>query len=112
MPQRGRVKFRLRSARRRWGFPRRLQFGRRAALPSVALKEQNNALSAGLEPVLPPRRNQTWPVLATFNGLEVRVAESETEIAAAQHLRYRVFYEEMSAIPTPQMRAQRRDFDK
>ena len=112
MLQRGRVKFRLRSARRRWGFPRRLQFGRRTALPSVALKEQSTALSAALEPVLPPRRNQAWPVLATFNGLEVRVAESESEIAAAQHLRYRVFYEEMSAIPTPQMRAQRRDFDK
>jgi putative hemolysin len=78
----------------------------------VALKEPSTALAAGLEPALPPRRKQAWPVLATFNGLEVRVAESETEIAAAQHLRYRVFYEEMSAIPTPQMRAQRRDFDK
>jgi len=40
------------------------------------------------------------------------VAESAAEIEAAQQLRYRVFYEEMSAIPTPQMRAQRRDFDK
>ncbi len=64
------------------------------------------------ESVSPPRRSLAWPVLATFGRLEVRVAESEHEIEAAQHLRYRVFYEEMSAIPTPQMRAQRRDFDK
>jgi putative hemolysin len=41
-----------------------------------------------------------------------RIAETEYEIEAAQRLRYRVFYEEMSAIPTPQMRGQRRDFDK
>src|SRR5262249_28489341 len=109
MPARSRVKFRLRSARRRWGFPRPLQFGRRGAL--VAVPEQSQT-AAGREPASPPHRRPTWPVLAAFGGLEVRVAESEPEIAAAQHLRYRVFYEEMSAIPTPQMRAQRRDFDK
>lgn len=43
--------------------------------------------------------------------LEVRLAASEEEIAAAQALRYRVFYEEMGARPTPAMAARRRDFD-
>jgi L-ornithine Nalpha-acyltransferase len=53
-----------------------------------------------------------WPVLAISGTLEVRLAETEHEVEAAQRLRYRVFYEEMSAIPTPQMREERRDFDK
>jgi putative hemolysin len=53
-----------------------------------------------------------WPVLASAGALEVRLAETEPEVEAAQRLRYRVFYEEMSAIPSPAMREQRRDFDK
>jgi putative hemolysin len=53
-----------------------------------------------------------WPVLASAGHLELRLAETETEIEAAQKLRYRVFYEEMSAVPTPQMRAEARDFDR
>lgn len=44
-------------------------------------------------------------------ALEVRLADSEAEIDAALALRYRVFYEEMSAKPTPEMAARRRDFD-
>lgn len=43
--------------------------------------------------------------------LDVRVATSEEEIAAAQALRYRIFYEEMGAQPTPAMQAIRRDID-
>ncbi len=52
-----------------------------------------------------------WPVLAASGALEVRLAETDAEVEAAQHLRYRVFYEEMSAIPSPDMRETRRDFD-
>lgn len=44
-------------------------------------------------------------------GLTVRLAESDAEIDAAQALRYRVFYEEMDARPTDEMRARNRDFD-
>lgn len=44
-------------------------------------------------------------------SLEVRLAASAAEIAAAQELRYRVFYEEMGARPTPEMAALSRDFD-
>ncbi len=44
-------------------------------------------------------------------NLEVRLASGEEEILASQRLRYRVFYEEMAAHPTPEMAAERRDFD-
>ncbi|MEE9139979.1 MAG: GNAT family N-acyltransferase [Alphaproteobacteria bacterium] len=43
--------------------------------------------------------------------LEVRLADSGAAIDAAQALRYRVFYEEMSAVPTGEMAARHRDFD-
>lgn len=43
--------------------------------------------------------------------LEVRLAASDDEIAAAQALRYRVFYEEMGARPSDAMAAARSDFD-
>ena len=43
--------------------------------------------------------------------LAVRLAEDEAEIGAAQRLRYRIFYQEMAARPSPEMAAQGRDFD-
>jgi putative hemolysin len=43
--------------------------------------------------------------------LEIRLAEGPGEIEAAQALRYRVFYEEMNARPTPEMARARRDAD-
>lgn len=64
------------------------------------------------EPGLFEGHLERWPVLATSGAMEVRLAETETEVEAAQKLRYRVFYEEMSAIPTPQMLACSRDFDR
>ena len=57
-------------------------------------------------------RLEQWPVLAFSGALEVRLAETEHEVEQAQSLRYAVFYEEMSAIPSPRMRELRRDFDK
>lgn len=44
--------------------------------------------------------------------LEVRLARSPAEIDAAQALRYRVFFEEMSAQPDEAARATRRDVDR
>jgi len=44
--------------------------------------------------------------------LEVRLAATQEEVDAAQALRYRVFYEEMGAKPTPEMALRQRDFDK
>jgi putative hemolysin len=52
-----------------------------------------------------------WPVLAVSGALEVRLAETDFEVEQAQRLRYSVFYEEMSAIPSPAMRESGRDFD-
>ncbi len=43
--------------------------------------------------------------------MEVRLARNEADIDASQALRYRVFYDEMAARPTPEMAARRRDFD-
>jgi putative hemolysin len=51
------------------------------------------------------------PVLATKGNLAVRLATTLEEIAAAQHLRYRVFYEELSAKPDDAARASRLDSD-
>jgi Putative hemolysin len=44
-------------------------------------------------------------------NFQIRLATSEADLDASQALRYRVFYEEMAAIPSPDMRARRRDFD-
>ena len=50
-------------------------------------------------------------VTASVGRLAVRLAESASEVAAAQALRYRVFYEEMKALPSAEMAARRQDFD-
>ena len=55
--------------------------------------------------------DETRPVAIRTGNFELRLAESEAEIEAAQALRYRVFYEEMAAAPTAEMAAARRDFD-
>jgi putative hemolysin len=58
--------------------------------------------------------NASPPVAAaalSTKHLEVRLASSTQEIDAAQALRYRVFYEEMSARPSAEVLRRRRDFD-
>lgn len=52
--------------------------------------------------VLPPCR---------AGNLEVRLAQSASELRAAQSLRYRIFYEEMRARPSAEMRRAWRDTD-
>ena len=44
-------------------------------------------------------------------GIEVRLARSPAEVAAAQRIRYRVFYEEMGAKPSAAMQALELDYD-
>jgi len=51
------------------------------------------------------------PVEILAGDIELRLAESDEEVKAAQALRYRIFYEEMSAEPTAEMSRLRRDFD-
>jgi L-ornithine Nalpha-acyltransferase len=53
-----------------------------------------------------------WPILAAAGVLEVRLAETDMEVEAAQRLRYHVFYQEMSAVPSPEMMRAGRDFDR
>ncbi len=60
-----------------------------------------------LESIPTPER----PVWIKQGSAEIRLAESAAEITAAQDLRWKVFYEEMQATPTPEMRAVGRDFD-
>ena len=51
------------------------------------------------------------PHILRAGQLDVRLATSEAEIAAAQALRYEIFYDEMGATPLPAMVAARRDVD-
>src|SRR5882757_6566901 len=107
-----RLKFRFGIGGRRWGFARRPQFGRRL-MQAAGLQQDTAPVLVSLHEQLPvARREHAWPILAAHGALEVRIAESDSEIEAAQRLRYRVFYEEMSAIPTPAMREEQRDFDR
>ena len=47
-----------------------------------------------------------------FNNLELRLAKSSADLDAAQALRYRIFFEEMGATPSPKCRAMARDVDR
>lgn len=58
----------------------------------------------------PPVSNREI-VQVVAGDFEVRLAQTAAEIEAAQALRFRVFYEEMSAQASPEMRALGRDFD-
>ncbi len=51
-------------------------------------------------------------MLSADGRFEIRLTRDPADIAAAQHLRYQVFYEEMTAEPSPEMRAAGRDFDR
>lgn len=51
------------------------------------------------------------PMLGRLGSLEVRLARSKQEVKRAQSIRYKVFYEEMSAIADPVTLATRRDAD-
>lgn len=51
-------------------------------------------------------------IIARANQLELRLVQAGPEVEAAQRLRYRVFYEEMGAAPTAEMRVTRRDADR
>jgi putative hemolysin len=58
----------------------------------------------------PPITNREI-VKVVAGDFEVRLAKTAAEIDAAQALRYRIFYEEMAAQPSPEMALMHRDFD-
>ena len=51
-------------------------------------------------------------MLSADGRFEIRVTRDQADVEAAQRLRYHVFYEEMSADPTSEMRSVRRDIDR
>lgn len=59
----------------------------------------------------PSERPGLDPVLGRLGTLEVRLATTAKEIRRAQRLRYKVFYEEMSATPSGTALLSRRDTD-
>ena len=73
-------------------------------MPQVMAPESGTAIPP--EPAAP---DGAEPV---GRSLEVRLALTPDEIHAAQRLRYDVFYEEMEAKPSPEVAAEKRDFDR
>ncbi|PLX37702.1 MAG: ornithine--acyl-ACP N-acyltransferase OlsB [Hyphomicrobiales bacterium] len=61
--------------------------------------------------ILPAARAAAAPTLGRIGSLEVRLARTYKEVKKAQELRYRVFYEEMSAVADPHTAALGRDVD-
>lgn len=53
-----------------------------------------------------------WHCVSADGRFEVRLTRSPDDIAAAQRLRYQVFYEEMAAQPSPEMASLGLDFDQ
>ncbi len=58
-----------------------------------------------------PRQRAIARFPARAAALEVRITRDPADVAAAQALRYQVFYQEMAAQPTAAMAALGRDFD-
>jgi L-ornithine Nalpha-acyltransferase len=69
------------------------------------------ALRNAVPEALALRRRRPRKVYGQIGGLEVRLAESKSDIRRAQRLRYRVFYEEMAASPSLTAQMRRRDED-
>ena len=57
------------------------------------------------------RAHQPAQSLGRMGSLEVRLAQTAAEVRQAQKLRYRVFYQEGSAVPNPARLFARRDVD-
>ncbi len=71
------------------------------------------ALAADSLPAIGPATALSRRVVDFGSGsLQVRLAETDADIAAAQALRYRIFYERMEAHPPPGMAQRRRDADR
>jgi putative hemolysin len=58
------------------------------------------------------RNRGLGPILGRYGSMEVRLAARAKDIRRAQRLRFRVFYDELAALPTPASLLTRRDFDE
>ena len=95
----------------RMNSPRNL-FGRMRPIPSGNVPRLIPALQAygGLQ-AFAARAHRPSQSLGRVGNLEVRLAQTAAEVRQAQKLRYRVFYQEGSAIPNPARLLARRDVD-
>ncbi len=80
-------------------------------LPYLARNFVCGGTHAARSPVGLGRSEREYVEPIHHNNFQVRLARSPEDLDAAQALRYRVFYEEMAATPTAEMREKRRDFD-
>jgi len=79
---------------------------------AAALLHPRGRLARARGIALPASRYEEPEVLVSADDrFEIRLSRDPVDIAAAQGLRYRVFYEEMGAHPNPAMTRLRRDFD-
>ncbi|CFX11705.1 Ornithine-acyl ACP N-acyltransferase [Candidatus Filomicrobium marinum] len=69
------------------------------------------AFDAGRSAAFLMPRRQIPRIYGRVGSLEVRLAQSRADLRRAQNLRYRVFYEEMSAVPSLLSQMRRRDED-
>ena len=92
--------------------PRRLfeRFRERPNAPSVPSLLSSLQAYGGLQ-AFAARAHRPARALGRMGSLEVRLAQTAAEVRQAQKLRYRVFYQEGSAIPNPGRLFARRDVD-
>jgi L-ornithine Nalpha-acyltransferase len=81
----------------------------RAKIPLGVLAR--SALKNAVPDAILLRRRRPRRIYGQIGGLEVRLAETRTDIKRAQRLRYQVFYEEMAASPSLTAMIRRRDED-
>src|SRR5579884_1025902 len=93
--------------------PPRKMFGRFRAAPAIiGMPKILPVLRAyGGVQTLAARAHRSTQSLGRSGSLEVRLAQNAAEVRQAQKVRYRVFFQEGSAIPNPARLFARRDID-
>lgn len=76
----------------------------------MAIMESYDSSVAGSQSATSQIGRFMHPII--FGNLELKLAKNSYDIEAAQKLRYRVFYEEMGANPSPQVKRLRLDYDE
>ncbi|RDV04073.1 GNAT family N-acetyltransferase [Undibacter mobilis] len=90
--------------------PTRNPFSRRRAAPAAPGLISSLQAYGGLQ-AWAARAHRPLQSLGRIGSLEVRLAQTAAEVRQAQKLRYRVFYQEGTAIPNPGRLFARRDVD-
>jgi L-ornithine Nalpha-acyltransferase len=78
---------------------------------SVRRRTQSSDVIKSRRPLFGQGRHAVGKIYGSIGPLEVRLAQSRADVRAAQRLRYRVFFEEMSATPSMTAALRRRDED-